>query len=240
MRFLTFRMYAAEPPIERRSKRTVDGRGINGKCDFTQNLKQRVCPHNRMSDQVPVSPGRIGDPSSENSQNASKACGPEAFLFQGGVPVNQLTIIRAPSKHIKEPHLVILVDGRPLDLLIAEIVDDDWYAGLVTTLDDCLFRMEDRQFVWERILPVERAIVPILVCPDDLDFFCTVVNVDVVADQESIRWERVGVGDPTDPASIEWWPEIPPFQFSRQDYESFLAECRSLKTEWWSGEGGAP
>lgn len=154
--------------------------------------------------------------------------------------MNELKVTRAPSKYIKEPHLVILLDGEPLDILIARTMKDDWYEGLVPTLDDCLLRREDRQLVWDRILPAERAIVPILVCSDDLDFSCTVVSVDVVIDRDTVRWERIGVGDPTAPTAIKWWPEVIPFCFTRQNYERFLDECRSLKTEWWTWKGGIP
>jgi hypothetical protein len=152
--------------------------------------------------------------------------------------MNKLQVIRAPSKYIKEPHLVILIDGKPLDLLIAQLVNNDWYEGLVTTLDDCLWRLEDRPLVWDRILPEDRALAPILVCSDDLDFSCTVVNVEVVVDQNSVRWERVGLGDPAEPTAIHWWSEVAPFHFTRENYARFLADCRSLKADWWIHEGG--
>lgn len=152
--------------------------------------------------------------------------------------MNELKVIRASSRYIDTPHLVVLIDGEPVDLLVAQILKDETYAGLVTTLDGCLYDTADRHLVWDRILPAARAVAPILVCPDDLDFSCTVVNAQVIVEGHSIRWEHLGVGDPTEPTTIRWWREIGPFHFTRHNYEHFLGDCRALRTEWWSSGGG--
>ncbi|WP_124033404.1 hypothetical protein [Herpetosiphon llansteffanensis] len=48
--------------------------------------------------------------------------------------------------------------------------------------------------VWERVLALEETptIVPFLMCPDDCDFSCTIIVVEVIASATTVSWQRVG------------------------------------------------
>lgn len=49
----------------------------------------------------------------------------------------------------------------------------------------------DVKFVWY-LIGLEKAILPIYMCPDDLDFSCTVVVVEVEKTNNSVHWKRAG------------------------------------------------
>lgn len=154
------------------------------------------------------------------------------------------------SRYIDEPHLVMLVYGEPLDEVIASALlagpgSSEWrfhgynaLRGLVTTLDKSLIDEADRQLAWERILPVtgETTKAPILVCPDDLDFDCTTVVVEVLRLPATVTWSRFGfdrspwgeVG-----TEVRWLASVAGFEFSIENYEAFLSQARHLAQEWW-------
>jgi hypothetical protein len=48
--------------------------------------------------------------------------------------VNRIAAIRIPSKFVPEPHLVIAVDGVPLDELLDDALPGADVAGLVSSL----------------------------------------------------------------------------------------------------------
>ncbi len=155
--------------------------------------------------------------------------------------MNDLQAVRQRSRYVEEPHLVITLDGEPLDSLLARLAKNHEIEGLVTTLDDCLSDPKERPVVRERVLPTDgaTAIVPILVCPDDLDFYCTVVVVQVTRIADRVRWERFGHDQTDSPmpervgGNVEWFEGVGPFAFGLEEYQRFLDSCRALKTEWW-------
>lgn len=49
----------------------------------------------------------------------------------------------------------------------------------------------DVRFVWE-LIEKERAILPVLLCPDDLDFTCIVVVSEVEKTEDFVYWNRIG------------------------------------------------
>ena len=101
----------------------------------------------------------------------------------------------AKSAFVDTPHLVIAVDGRPLDLVLDAHRPQGDLKGLVPTLLDWLEDEGERAVVRDRVLPPigETAVAPILMCPDDLDFFCTVVVAEVETSAEAVQWTRLGL-----------------------------------------------
>ncbi len=136
---------------------------------------------------------------------------------------------------------MILLDDEPLDSLLARLAGNDEIEGLVTTLDDCLSDLQERSIVWDRVLPDDGAteVAPMLVCPDDLDFSCTVVVVQIARRADLVRWQRFGFDRTDSPApeavgrDVDWLAGVGPFEFSLEGYRGFLRSCRTLKTEWW-------
>lgn len=49
----------------------------------------------------------------------------------------------------------------------------------------------DVRFVW-KVLELDRAVLPLLLCPDDMDFSCIVVVAEVKKTKDFVRWNRVG------------------------------------------------
>ena len=122
-------------------------------------------------------------------------------------------LIRAemlPTEYCHEPHLVITVDGTPLD-------------------------PAERKVVWDRIQQKNGANinVPVLICPDDLDLWCSVVLADTTFSADDVTWHALGVhagGSDGLPDSIgcevNWFAGVGSFHFSRSDYDACVAKFR--------------
>ena len=144
--------------------------------------------------------------------------------------MSRIEAIIASSQFVSDRHLIVFVDGRPFDELVAQ--SEASVAGLVPSLLGWFHNDEDGEVPWERILPPIgcTSSAPILICPDDLDYCCSVVMVEVVAGADDIRWERVGL-DATKKGAVgscvRWLSGIGRFCFSRHDYERCLDAFRS-------------
>src|SRR5262249_53769428 len=116
-------------------------------------------------------------------------------VVRAGEVVNRLEVIDAASKYVSQPHKILALDGVPLDVLLDTARPQDNLLGLVPTLIDCLDDLTERELVWQRILPPigQPAIAPVLMCPDDLDLWCTVVVAEVVAEESVVLWRRIGL-----------------------------------------------
>jgi hypothetical protein len=120
------------------------------------------------------------------------------------------------------------VDGVPLDVLLDGMLPELQLAGLVSSLLGWFHSDEDSKIPWQRILPEIgcTGYAPLLICPDDLDYWCTVVMAEVVAEPSVIRWDRLGIDatrEGTVGSCIRWEPRLGSYQFSRVDYERCLA-----------------
>jgi len=122
---------------------------------------------------------------------------------------------------------MIFVDDVPLDELLAKLEPDSESVGLVPAWLPWLVDEAEQAVVRERMMPpaVGNVAVPILVCPDDLDFSCSLVIADLEAQPDRILWRRMGFDstDPTDPVrvgeNVNWFGGMPVLTFCRNDYE---------------------
>jgi hypothetical protein len=155
--------------------------------------------------------------------------------------VNRIEAIRTPSKFVPEPHLLIAVDGVPLDELLDAARPELQLVGLVASLLGWFHNDEDSVVPWQRILPEVgcTGYAPVLICPDDLDYGCSVVMAEVVAEASVIRWDRLGL-DATRRGAVgsfvRWEPGLGPFRFSRPAYEACLAAFKPTEAD----PGAAP
>ena len=160
--------------------------------------------------------------------------------------MNRIEAIRARSKYVPDPHLIITVDGEPLDELLDAALPGSNLSGLVSSLLGWFHKDEDTIIPWQRILPEVgcTGYAPILICPDDLDYSCGVVMVEVVAEPDMIRWERFGFDATRGGAvgsCIRWIPEFGrSYCFSRSDYERCLTAFRSEFKLQETGHAKAP
>ena len=123
---------------------------------------------------------------------------------------------------------MIFIDEVPLSELLEKLEPDSEAAGLVPAWLDWMVDEREQAAVWERMMPPARGTVavPVLVCPDDLDFSCSVVIADVEAEPDQIRWCRLGLdatgSDDPDRVGerVHWFEGVPAFVFKRDDYEA--------------------
>jgi hypothetical protein len=150
--------------------------------------------------------------------------------------MNSIKASQSKSKFAQDKHLVLCVDGQTLDLIVAQFANDDWFEGLVPTLLDWLEDPKERSIVWGRVLPNTgtKAIFPVLMCPDDCDFSCTVIVTEVEADESQVVWHRFGRDETSERhispekigQSVEWIYGLGPFIFPRIEYDKCISTFR--------------
>jgi len=123
-------------------------------------------------------------------------------------------------------HLLLLVDGEPLDALLDRLAPGRELKGLVPTLLGCESQTESST-VHARIVPASgvTTLAPVLMCPDDRDFSCTLVIAEVTGGDDFVEWRRLGLditaGDAPPElvgAQVEWFHGVGPFRFARIEY----------------------
>ncbi len=152
--------------------------------------------------------------------------------------MNSISAEVRKSEFVPSPHLQFVVDGQPLDQVLASVHPDRLLNGLVPTTLNWMEDADEQAEVWRRFTDLSERphVVPLLCCPDDLDFSCAVVVVDAQLEANTIRWNQFGF-DATPfhrlPGAIgsvvDWLPGIGPFVFSREDYESVVGTFAALR-----------
>ncbi|MBM9576547.1 hypothetical protein JWG45_05200 [Leptospira sp. 201903070] len=146
--------------------------------------------------------------------------------------MNRIEAVYNRSFYSAEEHLDIRIDGEILSSFLNRKLPEHQLSGLVPTLLDWLENEEERKIVRERILPStgESVVAPILMCPDDCDFFCTLVVAEIERLGDFVFWKRLGLDDSefeiTDLSSIgskvHWFSGLEERRFPIGDYVSFL------------------
>ena len=156
--------------------------------------------------------------------------------------MNKLSARMHRSRHARAPHPVLFVDETPLHEWIKGVVCD---AGGVDSTDSLvpaqgwLLDEGDGEHAWKLLSPREdhsSTIVPMLVCPDDMDMSCTVAVVEQMADGQNIRWVRTGRAlDVVNGivTSVAWTAPSQTAVFSREEFGNAVAELRRLTDEVW-------
>lgn len=143
-------------------------------------------------------------------------------------------ILDKSDYEIYDDFLNFQVDGYWLDEKLEEFYPGNMYKGTVPTL---LFWMEiekEREVVWNRILPDigHKTICPILMCPDDCDFSCTLIDAEIENTGGTIKWNKIGI-DRTEEfepdkigSTVEWLDKTQPLEFDLTEYEQMLDEFK--------------
>ena len=157
-----------------------------------------------------------------------------------GDVLNSIKAELTTTEYVNGEHLMIFVDDIRLDRWLSSKLDDKNYLGLIPTWLGWLLNPKEQEYVWmtTKLCKTKTTIVPFLICPDDLDFSCTVVVCEVKYTDTSVRWGRVGIdrtGYPTYIGSdIDWLANVPSLQFLRQQYEeclnAFRRDCKLMIT----------
>ena len=126
------------------------------------------------------------------------------------------------------------IDGYWLDEKLDELYPGNNYKGLIPTLVYWMEREDEKAVVWERILPRENetAICPVLMCPDDNDFSCTLIVAEIRNCGNVIQWKQIGI-DKTKQweaekvgSTVAWLDKFTGFEFPIQDYLIMLEQFK--------------
>lgn len=142
--------------------------------------------------------------------------------------MNTIEAVVSNSHFVDEPHLRFVIDGEPLAELLDRYLPGRNLKGLVPTTINWLENMSQQEEVWRRFANRKPGteVVPILCCPDDLDFSCSLVVADALFDSNCVTWVQLGF-DMTSfelwpsgiGSSVDWLPGIGPFKFEKEQYE---------------------
>lgn len=152
--------------------------------------------------------------------------------------MNSIKAELTTTEYVNGEHLMIFVDDIRFDKWLSSKLDDKNYLGLIPAWLGWLLNPKEQEYVWikTKLCEINATIVPMLICPDDLDFSCTVVVCEVKYTDTSVYWARMGI-DKTDHPNyigrdIEWLENVPSLNFSRQQYEDclndFMSDCNVL------------
>ncbi|MEF2965393.1 hypothetical protein V3851_06060 [Paenibacillus sp. M1] len=142
---------------------------------------------------------------------------------------NKISVENMSSIYVKEPHPTILIDGKPLDIMLNEICPNELVFGLIPTMVDWMNFDEEFKLV-ENVFATshELKIIPILMCPDDCDLSCTLIVAEEKTTQDQVKWNRIGI-DMNKPnelinqnrfleSGVKWLDKVPIMTFSKEEY----------------------
>ena len=123
-------------------------------------------------------------------------------------------------------HLSIYINDERLDEFLSKEVDK-MYLGLIPTWlnyydEEYAPSMKDKQYVWKQTrLENGINVLPILLCPDDFDFSCATIVVEVIDRGDTVIWNRFGK-DVTefsaDEVELPWYEKV-----CIEDYQEWRA-----------------
>ncbi|MDR2869061.1 MAG: hypothetical protein LBV04_01275, partial [Deferribacteraceae bacterium] len=98
---------------------------------------------------------------------------------------------------IKAINLSLYINGRRLDEILSQVHEN--YLGLIPSwldyYDEDFAGQQEKQYIWQQTKLSDKPVVlPILLCPDDFDFSCTVIVVEVCWSGDTVvTWSRFGI-----------------------------------------------
>jgi hypothetical protein len=130
------------------------------------------------------------------------------------------------------------INDKWLDRWLDEVYPDNLYAGLIPALH-LMYSYKDSEVVWSRIIPEQNktTICPVLMCPDDCDFSCTIIVAEIKRLDYLVEWNRLGINMTRDADSnavgnlVEWLPEFPSLIFSYDEYSKTIEIFREVYEE---------
>ncbi len=151
----------------------------------------------------------------------------------------KITASMYQTQYSKNPHPVLTVDGASLDVWLSKEISEVNVLNLVPA-QGWLIDEDDLALAWRRIRIYEEncsTIVPLLICPDDLDLSCTVVVVDQETSEQQITWHKFGFsfhsGRDQVGSSVKWFKDSPSATFGVDQFNTAIAELERLTNEVW-------
>jgi hypothetical protein len=131
--------------------------------------------------------------------------------------------------------LNIKIDGEWIDKKLNKLYPNNFIDGTISTLCFRLESEEEEKIVWERFLPTEKTsiICPILMCPDDCDFECTLIVAEIENFENKIYWKKIGI-DKSETyknkenvgSKVKWFNENQSFEFDKIEYIKVMSEFK--------------
>ena len=148
--------------------------------------------------------------------------------------MNKITAEIDKSEYGYDDFLNYRIDGDWLDEKLDNTYPNNWYGGTIPTLSFGMEIKKEEEIVWARILPNEnsKSNCPILMCPDDNDFSCTIIIAEIENKGDVISWNKLGIDQTKehDPikigTTVNWFSEIESFKFKRSEYLKMLADFK--------------
>ncbi|WP_025028963.1 hypothetical protein [Caldalkalibacillus mannanilyticus] len=142
---------------------------------------------------------------------------------------NKVLVKTMTSEYGGIAHPIITVDDIPLDVFLHNLHPESLYLGLVPTIIDWIDIPKERGLVKSRFKSIKHTeILPILMCPDDCDLWCTVIVAEVINKENHVIWSRIGVDSSNREELIEtyecigrrvdWLNKVPSMTFSKKEY----------------------
>lgn len=131
--------------------------------------------------------------------------------------------------------LSIKIDGEWIDKLFDRKFPGYNIDGTISTLSFRMETDEEEKIVWERFLPKEKTTIvsPILMCPDDCDFSCTLVVAEIEATEDVVTWKRIGMDNSSTfnnksnvGTDVIWFEPSAPFVFMRNEYIKVISDFK--------------
>lgn len=143
------------------------------------------------------------------------------------------------TQYASNAHPVLTIDGLSLDVWLNQESSEPETLDLVPA-QGWSFNEQDLVLAWRRLRPREEdctTIVPLLICPDDLDFNCTVVVAEQETCGSSVVWRRFGFSlhSPGDQvgSSVRWFDKSPSATFDANQFNCAISELKRLTDEEW-------
>lgn len=143
----------------------------------------------------------------------------------------QTKIKKSIYKVFDVPYYDIYIDGITIDDFLDERNPMKNLKGLVPTTSGWFLDEKDEEIVWERILPVEngKTLCPILICPDDQDYYCTTIVVEIENKLGKIFWNRFGFNKKyefrnydTIGKEVDWLKNTEVLEFDKDEYKKIV------------------
>lgn len=150
--------------------------------------------------------------------------------------MNTISIIIAKPKFASTEQPVLAIDGTPVyNWVKLQIFDHDGNdeAYSLVPAQTWLYNENESSIAWKLLEPTYEGstIVPLLVCPDDMDLNCTVVVVEQVVKEQTVEWRRFGLctnhmnGVIT---SVNWSDGAQNAAFNRTQFQDSVEEFKRL------------
>lgn len=150
--------------------------------------------------------------------------------------MNTISTIISRPKFASTEQPVLAIDNVPVYKWVkSQIYDADGndHTHTLVPAQTWLYDENESRIAWQLLEPSHEGstVVPLLVCPDDMDLSCTVVVVEQIVDKQTVEWRRFGLSINHINAvvtSVRWSESAQRAIFDRSQFEKAFQEFKRL------------